>query len=128
MRRKLTDEHIASARKLRAEGMPWYRIGKALGLSEMTVRCALDPAYAAMLLERRRINRRKNGASKPITQVEGISSTREAARRDALARLAEIPADTRSLTAFICGDPLPGRSAWDRRLAEDYDLACEGAR
>lgn len=27
------------------------------------------------------------------------------------ARLAEIPADTRTLTQRICGDPLPGRSA-----------------
>ena len=30
------------------------------------------------------------------------------------ARLAEIPDDTRGLTARICGDPLPGRSALDR--------------
>lgn len=34
---------------------------------------------------------------------------------DWAARLAEIPRDTRSLTARIFGDPLPGRSAFDRR-------------
>jgi hypothetical protein len=33
---------------------------------------------------------------------------------DIEARRAEIPADTRSLTARIFGDPLPGRSALDR--------------
>lgn len=31
------------------------------------------------------------------------------------ARLSEIPDDTRDLTARLCGDPLPGRSALDRR-------------
>ncbi len=30
-------------------------------------------------------------------------------------RLSEIPADTRDLTGRIFGDPLPGRSALDRR-------------
>lgn len=36
---------------------------------------------------------------------------------DIAARLAEIPADTRGLTGRVCGDPLPGRSAYDRRRA-----------
>lgn len=30
-------------------------------------------------------------------------------------RLSEIPPDTRTVTAQFCGDPLPGRSALDRR-------------
>lgn len=38
-------------------------------------------------------------------------------RTDILARQAEIPADTRTLTAIMFGDPLPGRSAMDRRQA-----------
>lgn len=33
------------------------------------------------------------------------------------ARLAEIPEDTRDLTARLMGDPLPGRRAIDRREA-----------
>lgn len=28
---------------------------------------------------------------------------------------AQIPEDTRDLTAFLCGDPLPGRRAIDQR-------------
>lgn len=35
-------------------------------------------------------------------------------REDIEARMAEIPYDTRDLTARIFGDPLPGRSALDR--------------
>lgn len=34
---------------------------------------------------------------------------------DIAARRAEIPLDTRDLTARVCGDPLPGRRAIDRR-------------
>lgn len=34
---------------------------------------------------------------------------------DAAARVAEIPPDTRDLTARFFGDPLPGRRALDRR-------------
>lgn len=34
------------------------------------------------------------------------------------ARIAEIPQDTRDLTARICGDPLRGRSALDRRASD----------
>lgn len=33
------------------------------------------------------------------------------------ARAMNVPNDTRDLTARICGDPLPGRSALDRRNA-----------
>ena len=36
--------------------------------------------------------------------------------QDLAARLAEIPADTRSFTARTFGDPLPGRSALDKIL------------
>lgn len=42
-------------------------------------------------------------------------TTSEQVKRDAERRLREVPPDTRDLTARICGDPLPGRSALDRR-------------
>lgn len=61
----------------------------------------------------------------PVPEKEVENSRNECAefaiskqvRADALARIAEIPDDTRSLTGRICGDPLPGRSALDRRRA-----------
>lgn len=37
--------------------------------------------------------------------------------QSALARLSRIPPDTRCLTGRLMGDPLPGRSALDMRLA-----------
>lgn len=46
-------------------------------------------------------------AGKRGTQIEA----------DWLRQMAAIPADTRDLTARICGDPLPGRSALDRARA-----------
>jgi hypothetical protein len=36
---------------------------------------------------------------------------------DWLRHLADMPDDTRGLTERVCGDPLPGRSALDRRQA-----------
>lgn len=41
-----------------------------------------------------------------------------AAHRDWLRQLPLIPDDTRSLSARLLGDPLPGRSALDRRIYE----------
>lgn len=38
-------------------------------------------------------------------------------KKELLERWAEVPVDTRTLTQRICGDPLPGRSALERRGA-----------
>jgi len=38
----------------------------------------------------------------------------EAKREEFRRALESVPADTRDLTARLCGDPLPGRSAYDR--------------
>jgi hypothetical protein len=40
-----------------------------------------------------------------------------AAKRDAERLLREVPPDTRDLTSRICGDPVKGRRAIDRRQA-----------
>jgi len=40
----------------------------------------------------------------------------EAVRRDAAKLMAQIPPDTRDLTAQLCGDPLPERSALAMRV------------
>lgn len=46
-----------------------------------------------------------------LKYVASGRSVDEAARR----LQAQIPEDTRDITARFCGDPLPGRSALDRR-------------
>lgn len=57
--------------------------------------------------ERRRI--RRHGSLVALAGEDLGEETRFAAAR------AAIPSDTRDLTARLCGDPLPGRSALDRR-------------
>lgn len=132
----LTDEEITEARAMRKNGMAWYRIGKVFGVAEDTVRAAIEPGFAEMRREQKNLRRRARKENCAFLTPVGVSrATREATKNDFLARLAEIPPDTRSLTARIAGDPLPGRSALDRRysalyrkMQEDYDLDCEGAR
>ena len=53
-------------------------------------------------------NRRAAG----LGHVSGLRT-----HQDAMRLMARIPQDTRDLTARICGDPLPGRRAIDRRSA-----------
>jgi AraC-like DNA-binding protein len=52
-----------------------------------------------------------------MRDIDVVSAERRVHMQDCAARLAEIPDDTRNLTARICGDPLPGRSALARRAA-----------
>lgn len=56
--------------------------------------------------------RAKRSVSKAETGIKHRIS-----KEDGVARLAEIPADTRTLTGVLLGDPLPGRRALDRRPA-----------
>jgi len=110
----LTLEQIEEARQLHARGWTFRRIGERLGCAFHTVKRVLDPDYAV----KRRI------AVREARQIREPSLPRKTAREnatavsvkeDAAARLAEIPKDTRSLTGILCGDPLPTRSALDRR-------------
>lgn len=70
---------------------------------------------------RRRLQDKKRAEEKAASATKAAAGLRyyvERFDRETLEeRLAEIPADTRNLTARICGDPLPGRSALDRRQA-----------
>ena len=56
------------------------------------------------------------GAGRPHQGLGKVASWRENVelRQEAAKRLAQIPADTRTLTQRVLGDPLPGRSALDR--------------
>ncbi len=46
-----------------------------------------------------------------------LTIARKSTRDEMEARLATVPADTRTVTGVAFGDPLPGRSALDRRHA-----------
>lgn len=61
--------------------------------------------------------RRPRGAD-AARWTDGTRHIPEVKWHEAMERLCEVPDDTRSLTARICGDPLPGRSVLDRRAPE----------
>ena len=116
--RTFTEEEIARINSMRASGSSWQAIGASFGCSYDKVRRAVEPAYAAKRTQQIReceARRRDRGHYKS----QGIShmASRNSVADDAMARLAEIPPDTRGLTARTFGDPIPGRSALDRRNA-----------
>lgn len=104
----LTPDELAEARRLQAGGMSIVRIAIAMSLPEHRVRCALNPEYAAKYGTTR--ERRKQAAIVSL-QYHAVDPR---IRRDAVKLYRQVPADTRSLTAQLAGDPLPGRSALDR--------------
>lgn len=68
-----------------------------------------EAARAYQRKKRRELSGHSHWGITPFDRVD-VNDLRE--------RFAEIPKyDTRDLTALICGDPLPGRSALDRRPA-----------
>lgn len=92
----------------------WERLAREIGVTSDSVRRAVDPGYA----ERRNAQlHARRMAERPATakRINRVPDTSPELRRDAASRIAEIPKDTRSVTGRILGDPLPGRSALDRR-------------
>lgn len=96
---RVTNNVIRRAKLLRSQGRLWREIADELGFRyHSTIReaCMRDRKYD------------------DDTFTRGINSTRLQAER----LMDEIPHDTRDLTARVCGDPLPGRSALDKMRAE----------
>lgn len=88
-RRPWTEEDWNTLKRMHAAGEPWSAIDRALGRSPRTSRSKWE-------------NERG----------------KERVRADkAAAACKPTPAEHRSLTAAFCGDPLPGRSALDRKLS-----------
>lgn len=96
----------------------FYRYLNALIESGHVKRCEPGCGRSTGVLKvvRRLEERRKRPAEIDLA-VAGARAFRGAAKEEIAARVAEIPLDTRGLTARICGDPLPGRSALDQRRA-----------
>jgi hypothetical protein len=98
------------AQAMRDQGMSYAKIAVHFGTTDMTVMCRLDEKYAEH--RRRRTNKLRSIDGPPLRSI--LPLERHPDQEDVAARLAEIPPDTRSLTQRLCGDPLPGRSAFDR--------------
>jgi len=112
---------IGRALEMRAAGMQGQAIADALGVDRRTICYWTNPESAAKSRARARVSGReaRKAARKRERDLLKQHTPHMAEPRppeaDYLARLAEIPPDTRTTTARICGDPLPGRSALDRR-------------
>ena len=110
MHLKKTPELVAKAKELRKTGMAWKNIGPKLGVAPHTARAWVDEEFRLHRIQTYRTRRMSTD------EVRRDTPTDRSTWADALERLALIPEDTRDTTARICGDPLPGRSALDRRL------------
>lgn len=88
-------DKAAIARDLRAQGLSYNEIGREIGCGGSRVYRMLNPEAD----QRNRANEAARRAKpRPDVKAEPV---------DWKAKLREIPEDTRSLTALLCGDPLP---------------------
>lgn len=87
---------LRQALALRHRGWTWDALARELHIDVVRLRTAIEPSY-------QRSHDGRWSSERPMT-MDAIDA---AARRPA--------EDARSLTARMFGDPLPGRSALDRR-------------
>lgn len=107
---------LEEARQLRASGMNWTDIGAKLTVHKTTLRCNLEPEYRAKM----KVAWASTDARKEMQgsrRSAGLVADERVPMADLAARLAEIPEDTRTPAARLMGEPMPGRSALDRRRA-----------
>lgn len=99
---------VDRAIELRALGYEYAQIAIELGVGIATAYCWCNPNNAREYRIARQCKYKKIRGPFRQSVVDPI---------DVAARLAEIPVDTRDLTAVVFGDPLPGRSALDKMRA-----------
>ena len=123
-----TPEQIIEAGRMRAAGMGWDKIACRLCIGVFKLRAAMQPGYLEYKRETNQIARDilRHGFTKRRRRLKpqktGVDPGNKASHaivppRDVLfdrdVRLTLVP---RSLTAALLGDPLPGRSALDKRM------------
>lgn len=105
-------------------GRTFHEISAALNASVHVVRMVIDAEYRdRQRLRNRTTKKRKRTAEQIAARGQGKkdhpfvfkADMTPTVRRDAERLMDEVPADTRDITARTFGDPLPGRSALDRR-------------
>jgi hypothetical protein len=105
--RALKRQLRAKARHLHGTGLSHVEIGKIMGVPPRRISEWLSPVTTD-----RDLSQADGHYRDRMHIIERVSS------EDFAARLAEIPKfDNRSLIGQIVGDPLPGRSALDRKMA-----------
>jgi hypothetical protein len=114
----------ARVKALRDGGMTLWEIGNYLGCGYYYARGSQDPEWLA----RHKEKQAKHNATRREREAAGKAAMRQAAidnqhrvetyKPKPKEELPAIPADTRSLTARLMGDPLPGRSFLDMKKAK----------
>ena len=92
--------------------MSWHAMSFQCHAPVDALRRYHDPAWHKQRLRQSRLYREKNSVAQNYRET--VTSAGRVHPGDIAARLAEIPPDTRDLTAYLFGDPLPGRRAIDR--------------
>jgi len=111
------DQGFELAAQMRAANVGWLAISRMTGLSVDVLRYRLDATFA----ERRRAHSRaKHLALRQERAGPIVHAQRDIRPQDAALALAKVQPDTRSLMAKFFGDPLPGRSALDRKRRADF--------
>ncbi len=107
-----TSQVLRRALELKEQGMSWSRISARLGVSDEGLKRRLVPGFAArrqqMIREAREYRALGRSPNKP----------RHVPEAEALAVLRSVPVDNRSIMSRLMGDPLPGRSALDKKRAK----------
>lgn len=120
----MSDDPWDKAKQMATAKAKWGHIAQATGLSVEKLRRRLEPGYA----ERRRQGVNEARAARRGDEVRKGPPSRNyhfvdnhVAPDDAERALRSVPADTRTPTARMMGDPLPGRSALARRPMPNPD-------
>jgi hypothetical protein len=107
-----TSQVLQRALELKEQGMSWSRISARLGVSDEGLRRRLVPGFATRRQQLIREARYARALGK------SPDTPRHIPEAEALAVLRTVPTDTRRPIARLMGDPLPGRSALDKKRAE----------
>jgi hypothetical protein len=95
---------LDEARAMRAAGKSWETIKDYLDVGQDWLKRRIVPGFSARTNERVRLHFQGVKVNRAETWSERTTRCQPEPR----------PYDTRDLTGRICGDPLPGRSAFDR--------------
>lgn len=112
---RITDDQVARATKLLAEGHSWRAIAAEVGTSHDGIRRRVDPKYRAMKNEIASRSNNKHGNERYASTGVSANVHHKRAPDFVIDECVMAHARPRSLTQSICGDPLPGRSALDKQ-------------
>lgn len=99
------------ARSMLEAGMQKKDVAAYFGITHTTLKCRLSPAYREE--RRQQAQYRRHHRCIHLPRVTEVLLRSLGGGPD---EVPPVPADTRSITGRICGDPLPGRSALDARM------------